>query len=103
VLADGTLMVIAEDRTVLQTLPYGRLDSISYSRGRNPRWRSGSGPVASVRVKDGKFGFLKGDRHWIMLRTPGMFIVLRVEEDEASKLLDALEERTGRQAVYILD
>lgn len=102
-LANGTLTVIGEDRTVVQTLPYGRLDSISYSRGRNPLWKSSSGPVEVGRVKDGKFGFLKGDRHWITLRTAGTFLVLRVDQGHAGKLLDALQKRTGRQAIYILD
>jgi len=102
-LANGTLTVIGEDRTVVQTLPYERLDSISYSRGKNPVWKSSSGPVEIARVKDGKFGFLKGDRHWITLRTAGTFLVLRVDQGHASKLLDALQERTGQQPIYILD
>jgi hypothetical protein len=102
-LANGTLMVIADDRTVLHTLPYERLDSVSYSRGRNPLWKSSSGPELIARVKEGKFGFLKGDRHWVALRTRGTFIVMRVDHGHASALLDALEARTGQKADYILD
>jgi serine/threonine protein kinase len=102
-LANGTFMVIAADRTVLQTLEYGQLDSISYSRGRNPLWKSPSGPIPIARVKKSKFGFFTGDRHWISLRAGGAFVVLRVEQGQASKLLDTLEKRTGRSTVYILD
>jgi serine/threonine-protein kinase len=101
-LANGSLTVIGDDRTVLQTLEYDRLESISYSRGRNPLWKSSSGPIEIARPK-GKFGFLKGDRHWITLRTQGTFVVLRVDQREAGKLLDTLEERTGRHVIYILD
>ena len=104
VLANGTVMVIADDRTVLNTLQYAQVGSVSYSRGRDPLWKSGKGPVPITRVREGKFGFLKaGDRHWIALHTDGDFIILRVKEGQVTSMLDALETRTGRKATLVID
>ena len=103
-LANGTVMLIAEDRTVLHTLAYRQVDSVSYSRGRDPRWKSPTGPAPITRVREGKFGFLKaGDRHWIALHTDREFVILRVKEGQVTSMLDALETRTGRKAALVLD
>lgn len=103
-LADSMLTVTAEnEQMVLLNLPYRRLVSLNYSRGKDPLWSSPSGPVVIARVKAGTFGFLKGDRHWIALRTKTRFIVLRVNEEQVKPVLEALEERTGHRAEHIVE
>jgi serine/threonine-protein kinase len=102
-LANGMLTVTANNKTVLQSVPYGRLLSVNYSHGRNPLWNSPAGPTPVMRVQGGKFGFLKGDRHWIVLRTKDLFIVLRVYDVQVNRMLEALEARSGRKAELIVE
>lgn len=101
-LADGRVRVMADDgsATPLHEVPYGNVRSISYSRGRDPMWKSPKGAAAVVRSTGGTLGKLGifVDRHWVSLQTDGdpQFIVLRVDEGLARRMLTALEERTGR-------
>jgi hypothetical protein len=74
--------------------------SVSYSRGRDPMWKSPKGPARVVRFDGGtlgRFGIFV-DRRWISLETDtaDKFIVLRVEEGVVKRILTALEEHTGR-------
>jgi eukaryotic-like serine/threonine-protein kinase len=100
VLSDGTISVqAADDHDVLHAVPYERVLSISYSRGRDPLW-SAPAPTRVARVDGGVLGLLRV-RHWLSLRTTSTntpFIVLRLGNDaEAQRVIGALEERTGRR------
>ena len=55
------------------------------------------------RLEGGAFGFLKGGRHWVSLRTKERFIVLRVEENQVPSVLSAIEERTGKTTVRVAE
>jgi protein kinase-like protein len=103
-LAAGALTITADNELmVLLTLPYRRVVSIHYSRGSEPQWNSPSGARPVVRVEAGTFGFLKGDRHWISLRSEARFIVLRVNETQVEPVLRALEARTGHKPERIAE
>jgi protein kinase-like protein len=103
-LAADVLTITADNELmVLLTLPYRRIVSIHYSRGREPQWNSPSGAMPVVRVEAGTFGFLKGGRHWISLRSDARFIVLRVNETQVNPVLRALEERTGHRPERIVE
>jgi len=95
-LADGKVTVTAGNRDVLHSVPYGGVVSVSYSRGRDPMWNSPQGPTPVARMGGGAFGFIRGERHWIALRTRNSFVVLRLQDSQVSQVLGALEERTGR-------
>jgi hypothetical protein len=103
VLADGRVTVTGDgDGTkALHAVRYRDVLSINYSRGQDPMWRSPKGPASIVRLGGGTLGRfgIRVDRHWISLQTgDGSFIVLRVEQPLARRMLKALEERTGRTA-----
>ena len=71
--------------------------AVSYSRGRDPLWNSPQGPAPVAKMGGGAFGFMRGERHWIALRTTDSFVVLRLQDDQiARQALGALQERTGR-------
>ncbi len=105
VLAGGKVTVtVADEQEPLYSVPYARVRSISYSKGRDPLWNSPRGPETAVRTSGGlmrKFGFGQ-ERHWIALRTrPDRFIILRVRDAQVDAVLAALERRTGRPARFV--
>jgi hypothetical protein len=77
--------------------------SVIYSKAKQPLWDGPGGAVPIQRVEGGAFGFLKGGRHWVALRTKERFIVLRVDENQVSSVLAAIEERTGKPAVRVAE
>jgi hypothetical protein len=102
-LAEGQVTVAAADQTILSTVPYETVLSVIYSKSRQPLWDAPGGAVPIERVQGGAFGFLKGGRHWVSLRMKERFVVLRVEENQVSALLSALEARTGKPPVRITE
>ena len=80
----------------LQAVPYATIMSVSYSKGRDPLWRSPGGPVPVLRADGGALGIFRGERHWLSLRTRERFVVVRVEGRDAGRVITLLETRTGR-------
>ena len=98
-MADGTVMVKDRDdreKTIYQ-FPVASVTELVYSNSRQPLTHSPQGPVEVMRVEAGAFGFLKGSgaRNWLSLRTNDSLLVLRLEDDDAVKVMAALESRTG--------
>jgi hypothetical protein len=102
-LADGQVTVTAQDRTILGALPYDAVLSVIYSKGKQPLWDAPGGALPIQRVEGGTFGFLKGGRHWVSLRTKERFVVLRVDENQVPAVLSAIEERTGKMTVRVAE
>jgi serine/threonine-protein kinase len=100
-LADGMITVTADDdpEPPLYSVPYDRVMSVTYSRGRDPMWNSPQGPTPVARGGGtlGRLGIIVA-RDWISLRTStkDQFVALRFEEVLVNRVLVALEERTGR-------
>jgi predicted Ser/Thr protein kinase len=102
-LADGKVTVTADNKDILHSVPYSGVVSVSYSRGRDPLWNSPEGPAAVARMGGGTFGFIRGERHWIALRTKDRFVVLRLQDVQIRQVLGALEERTGRAPERVVE
>lgn len=107
-LSDGRITVTATEDpdNSVHSMPYDRIDSISYSKGRDPMWNSPEGPAPVARLSAGALGgIFRGTRHWVTLKTSlagDPFIVLRFgSEPQLKRALRALEERTGRQAEIV--
>jgi serine/threonine-protein kinase len=101
-LSDGRITVSATDDpdNAVHSMPYDRIESISYSRGRDPMWKSPSGPAPVARLGAGALGgIFRGTRYWLTLKTKEQgdpFIVLRFGNDVLLKrAMHALQERTG--------
>ena len=102
-LADGKVTVTAGNKDILHSVPYSGVVSVSYSRGRDPLWNSPRGPAPVAKVGGGALGFIRGERHWIALRTKNNFVVLRFQDVQVRQVLGALEERTGRAPERVVE
>ncbi len=102
-LADGQVTVTAQDHAVLSALPYDAVLSVIYSKAKQPLWDAPGGAIPIQRIDGGAFGFLKGGRHWVSLRTKERFVVLRVDEDQVARVLSAIEERAGKTTVRVAE
>jgi serine/threonine-protein kinase len=102
ILAEGRITVTTIDPEVqspLYTIPYSSVLSIAHSHGRDPLWNGPRGPTAVARGGGtlGRLGIIV-ERDWISIRTntKDQFVAMRFEELLVSRVLLALEERTGR-------
>jgi serine/threonine protein kinase len=98
---DATLLfadrvTFTANNNLLESIPYGRVRAVSFSRGRQPLMNTSDGPEPVVKV-GGPFSFLRGDRNWITFHTTDGFVVMRVDDDRLNPVLSAIEDRTGRR------
>jgi eukaryotic-like serine/threonine-protein kinase len=108
VLADGRITVTPEleSEYPFYSIPYDRVISITYSRGRDPMWKSPEGPLPVTRGGGtlGRIGIMVS-RDWIALRTStqDQFVSMRFDDMLVRRVLLALEERTGRKPELIAE
>ncbi len=93
-LEPGSLVVrTRSDGTVMRTLSYRAMTAATYARARRPRGQSIPGALDVPENFGGSV--LGGARHWLTLQTAGEFLVLRLEDRNAVRILTAVEARTG--------
>jgi hypothetical protein len=104
VLANGRISWRAEDNhRQAYAVPYNRVGSMVYSRGRDPLWNGPDGPTPVVRASHGALGTLGllAKKDWVSLRVTDprlQFVILRFDNvAQAASAIDALEEQTGRR------
>ena len=102
-LAEGRLTVTEGNDRIITTLLYANLVGITVSNSKQPLWNSPQGPAELMKVEAGKFGFLKGGRNWLGLRTADASLVMRVDDDDLRSIIAALEARTGKKVVRVLE
>jgi hypothetical protein len=93
--AAGMLTVAEKNGTVVRSIPYEQILSVSYSRSRQPMWQSPGGPAPVMRVGGGALGFFRADPHWMSVRTRESFLVLRVEPQHTRSVPAAFADRAG--------
>lgn len=91
----GVLTVAERNGAVIRSLPYEHIMSVSYSRSRQPMWRSPRGPAPVLRVGGGAFAMFRADPHWVSIRTKGAFLVLRIGPEQIRSLPEAFSQRAG--------
>jgi hypothetical protein len=92
---DGSGVVVRRaDRSVVKTVPYGAILSATYTEAKNPRWSTADG-LAAVPPAYGNRGssFLSRSRNWLTLQSKDDFIIVRLERDNVSRVLEAVESR----------
>ena len=107
-LSDGRITVSATEdpNNAVHSMPYDRVESISYSTGRDPMWNAPGGPEPVARLGGGALGgIFRGTRYWLTLKTRELgdpFIVLRFGNEVLLKrAMHALQERTGHLAELV--
>ncbi len=86
----------------IKSIPYSSVIAIFLSRSRDPQWIGPTGAVLPiVKVDGGMFGFMKGDRDWVSVRTKAEFVMLRPDGPLVARVIDAIEARTGLTTVRV--
>lgn len=101
-IADGAVTVTQDNEKVLYRVPISDLTSLTYSNSKQPLWYSPTGPAEAMRVEGG-FGFGRGRRNWIGLRTPAFLLMLRVNDDTVGRVIAGLQERTGLPVARLIE
>jgi hypothetical protein len=94
--ANGEVIVTDRENKPVTSVPMTAVVGFTYSNTRQPLWNSPQGPAEIVHIEGGAFGFLRGDQHWVSLRTDSMSLVLRVREQDSRRVVAGIEERLGR-------
>ena len=85
-----------------KTVPYPSVIAIFHSRSREPQWTGPTGAALPiVKMDGGMFGFMRGDRDWVSVRTKAEFVMLRPEAGLVARVIDAIEARTGLTTVRV--
>ncbi len=86
----------------IKSIPYSSVIAIFLSRSRDPQWIGPSGVVLPiVKMDGGMFGFMKGDRDWVSVRTKAEFVMLRPDGPLVARVIDAIEARTGLTTIRV--
>jgi hypothetical protein len=71
---------------------YRRLVRATYVHAKNPKWDPQlPGPPATLDLSN----FLRSTRHWLVLQSRTLFVILRLEDSNWKQILDTFETRTG--------
>jgi hypothetical protein len=99
---DALALTGKEAAGAIKSVPYSTMIAIFHSRSREPQWIGPSGVVLSiVKVDRGMFGFMKGNRDWVSVRTKAEFVMLRPDGPLLARFIEAIEARTGLTAVRV--
>ena len=100
-LSDGKVTVTERNDKVIASIPYSAIVGMDHSNSKQPLWNSPKGPAELLKVEGGAFGFLKGGRNWLAVRTRQTSLVLRVGDEDLRRVIAALEERTGQKVELV--
>jgi hypothetical protein len=91
--AAGQLLVMpSSGGAAMATLPYRRITHATYVKARDPKWD----PAFASPPEDLDVGsFIRTPRHWLVLQGADHFEILRLEDNNFSRVLDTFEARTG--------
>jgi hypothetical protein len=102
-LAAGKLTVTENNDRLVTAVAFADIVGISISTSRQPMWNSPQGPAEMMKVEAGKLGFFKGGRNWLGVRTADTSLVIRVDDEDLKKVIAAIEERTGKKVVRVVE
>jgi hypothetical protein len=76
----------------LKAFPYSAIRTVAYSYSSHPLYRTSSGPTAIFAIP---LFFVKGKKHWLSIRAGEDFGVVRMEKENYTSIISALELRAG--------
>jgi serine/threonine-protein kinase len=91
---DGQINVLAkEGRAPLATMSYGRVAKATYVRARDPKWDLAIyGPPPKFDTPGTMF---RRAAHWLVIQAADAYMILRLEDRNVQRVLEAVEMRTG--------
>jgi hypothetical protein len=100
--SDALVLPVQDGSGGTKSVPYSSVIAIFHSRSREPQWTGPTGvALPIVKMGGGMFGFMKGDRDWVSVRTKAEFVMLRPDASVVARVLDAIEARTGLTTVRV--
>jgi hypothetical protein len=92
--AAGSIAIMPrEGGEALRSVPYRQIVRMTYVKANKPRWDDTlPAPPADLDVGG---GILNRSRHWLIVQTKEAYVILRLEDGNAVRILDTLESRTG--------
>jgi hypothetical protein len=89
----GRMTVLPRDGgDAIVALPYNRVRRATFVHARDPKWDASlAAPPADLSVGN----FMRPSRSWLVVQTGDSFVMLRLDERTAPRLLETLEARTG--------
>ena len=104
VVADESIQVRMEkSQQVLQEIPYTDIKSVTYSRSKHRRWKSGIGAAVVGGVLAAPLFFMKGKKHWLTVEAGEDQLGLRLDKNNYDVILDALEDKSGLDVEMIIE
>ena len=91
--AGGQISVLPKDGgEAISTLPYRSITKATYVKARDPKWDTSLlSPPEGLDVGS----VFRQSRHWLVLQLPDRFAILRLEDNNFARILEAFEARTG--------
>ncbi len=89
----GQLMIMpSSGGAAMAALPYKRITAATYVHGRDPQWDAKlASPPDGLNVGS----FMRPSRHWLVLQGADHFEILRLEDNNFTRILQTFEARTG--------
>ena len=83
----------------IATLAFKSIARATYVHAKDPRWDPAfASPVEAFEVPGSALALgMRGARHWLVLQSKigGTFMILRLEDENATLIMDAVKARTG--------
>jgi len=92
--ANGQITVLPKNGgEAMGALPYDAIAKATYVKARDPKWDTAlPSPPEGLDVGS----FLRQSRHWLVIQTSTGFTILRLEDSNASRMVDTFQSRTGK-------
>lgn len=76
----------------IASMSYRDVAHATYIHAKDPKWdETLPGPPADLDIP----GFLRGARHWLILQSKALYVILRLDDSNWSDVLSTFEARTG--------
>jgi serine/threonine-protein kinase len=90
-------------RIEIRSVPLSRIESATYSRSKQPRWKAASAGVILGGVFAAPLFFLKGTQHWLTLEGTGDPVVIRLDKNSWERVIAEIEQRSAIKVAIAAD
>ncbi len=100
-LVGGQISITAKSGgSAIASVAYRSIVHGTYVHAKDPKWDATlPAPPADLDMP----GFLRTSHHWLTLQTRSAYVILRLEDDNWERIMQAVEARTGLKIERIAD